>query len=271
MSYFNYDGVTRAQAKAQAKATTPKSGKKSGKKGRKTEGPRRKGKQTFATYIFKVLKSMKNGNDKFGMSKKGMAVMNSVVTDVFERLMKEASDAAKYAKKATVGHKEVIAAAKFTLPGKLSELAIKNGNDAVKKFEQVSKDGAKVKTPKKKSVSRSSKAGLVFPVGRVARHMKKARVASRVGAAAPVFVAAVLEYVTREVLEKGSDELAFGKKRITPRVVNLGIMSDSELKQVFSKVTIAAGGVQPDNIHVSLLGKKAQKAAAAADDGGYYY
>jgi len=271
MSYFNYDGVTRAQAKGmgatpvasvakKAKATKVKSAKKSGK-GRKTGG-RRKGKQTFSTYIYKVLQGM-NGN---GMSKKGMAVMNSVVTDVFERLMKEASDAAKYAKKATVGQQEVVTAVKFILPGKLAQFAISNGNKAVTKFEQVSKDGAK--SSKKKSVSRSSKAGLVFPVGRVARHMRKARVASRIGAAAPVFVAAVLEYITGEVLEKGSDLL--GKsKRITPRVVNLGIMGDSELKQVFSKVTIAAGGVQPDNIHVSLLGKKAQK--AAADDGGYYY
>jgi histone H2A len=101
--------------------------------------------------------------------------------------------------------------------------------------------------------------------------MTKARVASRVGATAPVFVAAILQYITSEVLEKGMAELAKGKKRITPRVVSLGIRGDDELDQVFSKVTIAAGGVQPDNIHVSLLGKKAQKAAAAADDGGYYY
>lgn len=283
MSYFNYDGATRAQAKAmgmgatapaavsvekKAKAAKGKSVKKGGKIGRKVGGRRKKGKQTFSTYIYKVLQTFKNGNSKFGMSKKGMAVMNSVVTDVFEHLMKEASDAAKYAKRATVGLREVEAAAKLSLPGKLSVLAIKNGNDAVKKFKQVSKDGGKGK----KSVSRSSKAGIIFPVGRVARHMKKARVASRVGATAPVFVAAVLEYLTSEVLEKGSEELAFGKKRITPRVVNLGIMADSELTQLFSKVTIAAGGVEPDNIHASLLGKKAQKAAAAAaDDGGYYY
>jgi len=275
MSYFNYDGVeTRAQKGKQpavavakkAKATTPKSGKKSGKKGRKVGERRRKGKQTFSTYIYKVQQEMK-GN---GMSKKGMAVMNSIVTDVFDRLMKEASDAAKYAKKATVGHKEVKTAVKFILPGDLCEEAIKNADKAVEKFEQVSKDGAKLS--RKKSVSRSSKAGLIFPVGRVARHMKKARVASRVGAAAPVFVAAVLEYITREVLDKGMKELAKGKKRITPRVVSLGIMGDDELKQVFSKVTIASGGVEPDNIHPSLLGKKAQKAAAAAaDDGGYYY
>jgi len=273
MSYFNYDGAeTRAQKGKQPavpvakkpKANTPKSSKKSGKKGRK--GHRRKGKQTFSTYIYKTLKI--DVGDQFGMSKKGMAVMNSIVTDVFDRLMKEASDAAKYAKKATVGSREIEMATKLILSGELSKHAVAEGKKAVTNFEKVSKDGGK---KGKKSVSRSSKAGLEFPVGRIARHMKKARVSSRIGAGAPVFVAAVLQYITAEVLKKGSEELKFNAKRITPRYVNLGIMGDDELKQVFSKVTIAAGGVQPDNIHVSLLGKKAQKAAAAADDGGYYY
>ena len=50
-------------------------------------------------------------------------------------------------------------------------------------------------------VSRSAKAGLQFPVGRVARFMKKSKVATRVGAGAPVYLAAVLEYLTAEVLE----------------------------------------------------------------------
>ena len=262
MSYFNYDGLgsTRAQTKKAA------SGKKK---------QHRKGKQTFSTYIFKTLKE-EVGKD-FGMSKKGMAVMNSLVTDVFERLMKEARNLATYAKKATVGSKEIESATKLILTGELSKNAVKEGTNAVTKFKQVSKDGAKApkapKAPKsrKKSVSRSSKAGLIFPVGRIARHMRKARVASRIGAGAPVFVAAVLQYIAAEVLDQAKEELKSGAKRITPRVVNLGIIKDVALKHVFFEVTIAAGGVKPDNIETSLLGKKAQKAQKAADGGIYYY
>ena len=48
---------------------------------------------------------------------------------------------------------------------------------------------------KKKATSRSAKAGLQFPVGRVHRHMKLGRYASRIGAGAPVYLAAVLEYM----------------------------------------------------------------------------
>lgn len=56
----------------------------------------------------------------------------------------------------------------------------------------------KVKTIKKtgKTVSRSKRADLQFPVGRVARLLKRGRYANRVGSAAPVYLAAVLEYLT---------------------------------------------------------------------------
>ena len=46
----------------------------------------------------------------------------------------------------------------------------------------------KGKTAGKKSVSRSSKAGLQFPVGRIARYLKKGKYATRIGAGAPVYL-----------------------------------------------------------------------------------
>ena len=51
----------------------------------------------------------------------------------------------------------------------------------------------------KKATSRSSKAGLQFPVGRIARFLKKGKYAERVGAGAPVYLSAVLEYLAAEV------------------------------------------------------------------------
>lgn len=60
--------------------------------------------------------------------------------------------------------------------------------------------GRKGGGPKKKAVSRSVKAGLQFPVGRIGRYLKKGRYAQRVGSGAPVYMAAVLEYLAAEVL-----------------------------------------------------------------------
>ena len=54
----------------------------------------------------------------------------------------------------------------------------------------------------KKATSRSSKAGLQFPVGRIARFLKAGKYAERVGAGAPVYLAAVLEYLAAEVIDR---------------------------------------------------------------------
>lgn len=56
--------------------------------------------------------------------------------------------------------------------------------------------------PKKKAVTRSIRAGLQFPVGRIGRYLKKGRYAQRVGSGAPVYLAAVLEYLAAEVIKR---------------------------------------------------------------------
>ncbi|CAJ1054309.1 histone H2A-like [Xyrichtys novacula] len=111
-----------------------------------------------------------------------------------------------------------------------------------------------------KAKSRSSRAGLQFPVGRVHRHLRKGNYAQRVGAGAPVYMAAVLEYLTAEILELAGNAARDNKKtRIIPRHLQLAIRNDEELNKLLGKVTIAQGGVLP-NIQAVLLPKKTEKA-----------
>ncbi|XP_018584574.1 core histone macro-H2A.1 isoform X1 [Scleropages formosus] len=111
---------------------------------------------------------------------------------------------------------------------------------------------------KKKSTktSRSTKAGVIFPVGRMLRYIKKGLPKYRIGVGAPVYMAAVLEYLTAEILELAGNAARDNKKgRVTPRHILLAVANDEELNQLLKGVTIAAGGVLP-NIHPELLAKK---------------
>ena len=111
----------------------------------------------------------------------------------------------------------------------------------------------------KKATTRSTKAGLQFPVGRIGRYLKKGKYASRIGSGAPVYLAAVLEYLTAEVLELAGNAARDNKKnRIIPRHIQLAIRNDEELSKLLGGVTISSGGVLP-NIHQVLLPKKTTK------------
>lgn len=108
-------------------------------------------------------------------------------------------------------------------------------------------------------VSHSVRAGLQFPVGRVRRYLKKSvqnRV--RVGAKSAIYITAVLEYLTAEVLElAGNAAKDLKVKRITPRHLQLAIRGDEELDTLV-RATIAYGGVLP-HINKALLLKVEQK------------
>ncbi|CAO1384806.1 unnamed protein product [Diamesa serratosioi] len=105
-------------------------------------------------------------------------------------------------------------------------------------------------------MTRTEKAGITFPVGRVIKYLKKGRYAKRIGVGAGVYLASVLEYLTAEVLElAGNAARDLKKKRVIPRHLQLAIRNDDELNKLLQGVTIADGGVIP-HVHAVLLPKK---------------
>uniref|UniRef100_A0A914EMJ9 Histone H2A n=1 Tax=Acrobeloides nanus TaxID=290746 RepID=A0A914EMJ9_9BILA len=126
--------------------------------------------------------------------------------------------------------------------------------------------GLKPGQPRSKGSSKSSKAGLQFPVARIRRLLKKGRYGERVGTGAPIYLAAVLEYLTAEILELAGNAARDNKKhRITPRFIQLAIRNDEELNNFLSGVTISEGGVLPF-IHATLLPKKTAHASTSQAD-----
>ncbi|XP_017089877.2 histone H2A-like [Drosophila bipectinata] len=110
-----------------------------------------------------------------------------------------------------------------------------------------------------KAKSRSSRAGIQFPVGRIHRMLRKGNYADRIGAGAPVYLASVMEYLAAELLELAGNAARDNKKtRIIPRHLQLAIRNDDELNKLLQHVTLAQGGVIP-NIQTVLLPKKTDK------------
>eukprot|EP00058_Branchiostoma_floridae_P025514 XP_002611004.1 hypothetical protein BRAFLDRAFT_128327 [Branchiostoma floridae] len=108
--------------------------KKAGKArpaGDKKRGRRRKRRETFGVYIYKVLKQV---HPDTGVSSKAMGIMNSFVNDIFERIAAEASRLANYNKRSTIGSREIQTAVRLLLPGELAKHAVSEGTKAVTKY-----------------------------------------------------------------------------------------------------------------------------------------
>ena len=111
--------------------TATKSVKKEKKGDKKTKRHTRH--ETFSVYIYKVLKQV---HQDTGISKKSMAIMNSFINDVFERIALEASKLMRYNKKHTLSAREIQSAVKLLLPGELAKHAIIEGAKAVNKIAE---------------------------------------------------------------------------------------------------------------------------------------
>ena len=92
---------------------------------------RKKPKQSYSIYIYKVLKQV---HPDTGVSSKAMSIMNSFVNDLFERIAAEASRLAHYNKRSTITSREIQTAVRLLLPGELAKHAVSEGTKAVTKY-----------------------------------------------------------------------------------------------------------------------------------------
>jgi len=118
---------------------------------------------------------------------------------------------------------------------------------------------------KTQRISLAKRAGTIFPVGRIRRYLKSCTHHQRIAIGAPIYQAAVMEYLSAEILELAGNAARDNKRsRITPRHILLAVANDEELNKLLKNVTIPAGGVMP-HILPELLKKKdgSTKAPAA--------
>eukprot|EP01126_Amoeba_proteus_P058715 TRINITY_DN760_c0_g1_i1.p1 TRINITY_DN760_c0_g1~~TRINITY_DN760_c0_g1_i1.p1 ORF type:complete len:129 (-),score=25.68 TRINITY_DN760_c0_g1_i1:89-475(-) len=120
-------------------STEPREKPEKGEKGEKGEKEDKEGSgkhshknyDSYASFIYKVLKQV---HPDTGISNKAMNIMNSFVSDIFERIATEAGRLARYNKRQTITSREIQTAVRLLLPGELAKHAVSEGTKAVTKY-----------------------------------------------------------------------------------------------------------------------------------------
>ncbi|OAF63542.1 hypothetical protein A3Q56_08749 [Intoshia linei] len=97
---------------------------------------RKRRRETYSIYIYKVLKQV---HPDTGISSKAMSIMNSFVNDIFERCAAESSRLIKYTGKHTITSREIQTSVRLLLPGELAKHAVSEGTKAVTKYNSSKK------------------------------------------------------------------------------------------------------------------------------------
>ena len=113
--------------KAKKSGTTKGPGRPAGKKTKRSGTSA----TAYGVYIYRVLKQI---HPDTGISKKAMSIMNSFVSDTFEKVASEAGHLCQYNRTSTIGSREIQSAVRLVLPGELSKHAVSEGTKAVAKY-----------------------------------------------------------------------------------------------------------------------------------------
>lgn len=214
---------------------------------------KKKSSDGFNTYIFKVLKQV---HPDTRISSQSTRQLSSLLELLAIKISEIAHSLTMRYGKQTITSREIQSAVKLIMPGQLSKHAVSEGTKAVTKYNASVSDEAPekstkkqafgaVKNQKKKPSERSERrAGLTFPVARCKKYIKlKGASGYRIGVGAPVYLAAVLEYICAELLELAGNAARDNKKvTICTRHLFFSVANDEELTSLFSQFNVEFNG-----------------------------
>lgn len=225
---------------------------------------------SWKTYLHKTLKQVHPDSQ---ISAKTREQLDEFVKILARTLAESARVACINARKSTVGKAEVALAVQLHLSGALARNALKKLEDSVEKFQTNKAMKEKSELAQKDEgrlppVRREQAAGLLFSVALAEKFIREFGASDlSVSKNSSVALAAVLQYVSEEILELAGNAARDGKKVIiTIRHVYLAIANDVELRSLMDSLNIEflGGGVVP-SIRGELLPTKEKRQKQAAN------
>ena len=203
----------------------------------------------FETYISKVLKEISEDN---GIKSNAKQQLNSVLCIICEEISRKVLDLTRISRKKTLSTKEIRNVVQLIMTGELANNAIEQGQIAADNFGDT----------ELKHTSRQTKARILFPPSVTEKFLRDFEMSKvMVTGDSSIYLAAVLEYLCREILDPAcSIANDYKRKRISVRDLQLSVKGDPELDYLFNNLHISflGGGVVP-YIHPILLNKKGKK------------
>ena len=202
----------------------------------------------FEAFISKVLKQVSNNS---GITLNAKQQLNSFLCILAKYISKIAFELTIYGKKKTISDKEISNAIKIIISGCLLKNSILEGEKAINVFKNNINKG-----------SRQNKAGIIFAPSIAEKFLRNFGYSKiMITSSAPIYLSAVLEYLTYEILDLSLNNCNENKRsRIIIRDMEVSIRNDEEFDKLFRKLNISflGGGVIPF-IHPSLFNKKIKK------------
>lgn len=199
----------------------------------------------FEVYISKVLKQI---SEKCGITFNAKQQLNSFICIFCKYISNLALELTIFGKRKTISEKEIINALKISLSGELLKNSLIEGEKSILNFNNTDKKG-----------SRQNKADIIFPPCITEKFLRNFGISKiMVTSSAPIFFAAVIEYLCYEILDLSSINCKDDKRsRITIRDMEISVKNDCEINILFTKLnsSFLGGGVTPF-IHSAVLKKK---------------
>jgi histone H2A len=183
------------------------------------------------------MQSMCGTENKLNVEPKALAVMNSILEDLCDKMSVEAHKVAGYNKRKTVTAADATSGIKMVLHGDLGKNAVTEGESCISTYEKISK---LIKTSDL-SASKNEKCQLILPVSRV-QTMLRSKTHLRVSESSSIYLTAALEHIATEILTLCIRTLkASDIKTVRARHIKMAVENDSEMSILFKNTSFITG------------------------------